>query len=249
MISKVPVIFFSGHVRFIGNSYIRPLNYFSYCMRRLVLQFPLSELKKNKKIDISQLQKVKTLEILQVLRQDQKVMIAIGRIELKVDVPDIENFIKRINEDVIEAKLLDIEKNGAYVVFVKQGLSKLPSSGSSMADEGYFISREIRGGKIKLTYIGNENQVKRVLENLQLAGVRYRIILLTDAKFSIDSPLNALTEKQRAVLIAAHELGYFDVPRKISSRDLAKKLGLRKSALATHCRKAELRVLTQLLKE
>ena len=72
---------------------------------------------------------------------------------------------------------------------------------------------------------------------------------MTDAKFAPDSPLNTLTEKQRRILIAAYKLGYFDLPRRVSSRELSEKLGLHKSALAAHIRKAELRLLDAVLSE
>ena len=72
---------------------------------------------------------------------------------------------------------------------------------------------------------------------------------MTEAKFSPDSPLNVLTEKQRRILIASYKLGYYDLPRKVGSRELAEKLGLHKSALATHIRKAERRLLADILSE
>jgi predicted DNA binding protein len=51
------------------------------------------------------------------------------------------------------------------------------------------------------------------------------------------------------VLLAAYKFGYYSLPRKIGSEQLAKKLSLHKSALAAHRRKAELRLITQVLKE
>jgi len=107
----------------------------------------------------------------------------------------------------------------------------------------------MRQGNFKMTFLGSIKQIRETLRTIERSGMRYRIVSLADAKFSPDSPLNALTEKQRKVLIAAYKLGYYNLPRKISSEQLAKKLNLHKSALATHRRKAELRILTQMLKE
>ena len=75
------------------------------------------------------------------------------------------------------------------------------------------------------------------------------MVLLTEAKFSLDSPLSVLTEKQKNVLITAYKLGYYDVPRKISSEQLSKKLNLHSSAFVAHRRKAEKRLLAQIIKE
>jgi predicted DNA binding protein len=61
--------------------------------------------------------------------------------------------------------------------------------------------------------------------------------------------LNALTEKQRRVLTTAYRLGYYNLPREIDSERLAKRLNLKRSTLVVHRRKAELRILANLLKE
>ena len=220
-------------------------------MRRLILEFSVNELGKDQNIDVSRLKKVKTLEILQVLRQDREEITSIGRIEVEGAVSNIEDFVKLISDNVFEVKLLERERTGAYVVFVKQKLSKSQTSSSNELSDngGYVVSREIREGKVNLTFLGSARQIKKLLEDFQRLKMRYRISLLTDAKFSLDSPLNVLTEKQREVLIAAYRLGYYNLPRKISLRQLAKKLNLHKSALATHCRKAELRLLAQTIGE
>ena len=100
-----------------------------------------------------------------------------------------------------------------------------------------------------MTLVGSTKQIKDTLRIVENLGILYRILQLTDSKFSSDSPLCVLTDKQRKVLIASYRLGYYDVPRRISSEQLSKKLNLHKSALAAHRRKAELRVLSQILKE
>ena len=100
-----------------------------------------------------------------------------------------------------------------------------------------------------MTILGSVDQLKGIIEEFRRIKRRFSIVSLTDAKFSVDSPLNSLTEKQREVLVEAFRSGYYDLPRKISSAQLAKRLNLHKSALASHRRKAELRLLTHLLNE
>jgi predicted DNA binding protein len=95
--------------------------------------------------------------------------------------------------------------------------------------------------------LGDNNQVKEFLELMDEMGIRYRIISLMDAKFSPSSPVSSLTDKQREALILAFTLGYFDTPRKISSEELAEKLGIVHSTLAVHLRRAERRLLSEIL--
>jgi predicted DNA binding protein len=90
--------------------------------------------------------------------------------------------------------------------------------------------------------------MKEALEFLEKAG-NFKVISLMDAKFLPSSPVSRLTEKQREAIILAFNLGYFDTPRKISSEQLANKLGLANSTLAVHLRRAERRLLAEMLNE
>jgi predicted DNA binding protein len=73
--------------------------------------------------------------------------------------------------------------------------------------------------------------------------VRYKILSLTNANFSPDSPLSKLTDKQRTILLSAYNLEYYDIPRRFDSEQLAKKLNLGRSTVAEHLRKAEQRLI------
>jgi predicted DNA binding protein len=108
---------------------------------------------------------------------------------------------------------------------------------------------EIRDGRVKMGFLGDEKQVTGFLDALEKTEVHYRIVLLAEAKFSPESPLSRLTEKQRRAIVLAYELGYFESPRKISSEQLAKKLNLVKSTLTVHLRRAERRLLADMLNE
>jgi len=81
------------------------------------------------------------------------------------------------------------------------------------------------------------------------AQIHYKVVMLTDADFSPFSPLNQLTEKQREVLLAAYKNGYYDIPRRINTRQLSKKVGIGDSTLAEHLRKAERHLLVSLLSQ
>ena len=104
----------------------------------------------------------------------------------------------------------------------------------------------VRDGKVRVTLVGDDEQVKEFLEN---GSVNYKVLSLTDAKFSLNSPISRLTEKQQEAISLAFRLGYFDTPRKISVEELAAKLGLASSTLAVHLRRAERRLLADMLNE
>ncbi len=107
----------------------------------------------------------------------------------------------------------------------------------------------MHGDIVRMMFVGNIEQIDELLAKIETIGIPYKLISLTDAKFAFDLPLNSLTEKQRTILIEAFNNGYFDVPRRINSEQLATKLKIHHSALNMHLRKAELHIFTHMIKD
>jgi hypothetical protein len=218
-------------------------------MRRLILEFAKTEVEKlHGEIPMHD---IKTFEIIQLLRHDMDEFAAICRIE--PTNPDM-HFPNMASEEGLEnlsgAQILEREKSGAYIVFIKHKPVPVDVAGLFFQSiGGYIVSMEVHEDRIKLIYLGTAKQIKDILSVIRENGVHCKIISLTDAKFALNSPLNGLTDKQRKVLIAAFDLGYYSLPRRISTEALAKKLGLHKSALQVHRRKAEMRLIAEVLKE
>jgi predicted DNA binding protein len=150
-----------------------------------------------------------------------------------------------------ELKLLEF-KDGAFIVFLKRRPrpGHLLGTNITRPGGGYIISPfEISDGKIKLAFIGDRKQVREIIAGVEERGLNYKVISLTDVNLSLKSPLNSLTEKQRAILISAFKLGYCDVPRKINSDMLADHFGLRSATVVEHLRKAEKRLISAILNE
>jgi hypothetical protein len=208
-------------------------------MRRLVLEFSLKELDKFSAKPL--FENVKSFEILRVLKYDPKESAAICRVEL-----EDENVSTRIENlfpgEQLKAQLL--EQEGKIFTYLIKG-----ESTAHAKTGGYFDFYELRDGKLKIGFMGDMKAVKTLIALVEKKKIQYRLVSLTDAKVALHSPLNSLTEKQRRVLITAFESGYYDLPRKITSMELARKLGLRSATLVEHRRKAERRVLAELLKE
>ena len=59
--------------------------------------------------------------------------------------------------------------------------------------------------------------------------------------------LAVLTDKQREVMVAAFQNGYYDFPKKISSKRLCRKVGISKPTLLQHMRKAECRIFREII--
>ena len=67
------------------------------------------------------------------------------------------------------------------------------------------------------------------------------------AVVSMRSLLGGLTEKQRAALLVALSMGYYDTPTKVRTADISMKMMVPRTTYETHLRKAEGKVLRALL--
>jgi hypothetical protein len=196
---------------------------------------------------LKMLQKIKLFEILHMLRHDEEEFAAIFRIEPKEASLNIEELLKAFLFDVkYEYQLLEYEE-GTYTYFIKgKHQQPSPETQSKKINMYLILPFSLRDEKIRVTWVGDNEQVKEFLESIRIS---YKIVSLMDAKFSPSSPLSRLTEKQRDAIILAFKLGYFETPRKISIDELSAKLGLASSTLDVHLRKAERRLLAEMLNE
>ncbi len=213
-------------------------------MRRVTIELDLDEMSKFENNPM--LEKIKSLEILQFLKDGPEEFAAIFRIEFEDQTAKVEDFI---DDDILDLQMLDHEKNGAYIYFIKSKPAAHPSiQFDPFAAGGYLsVPFEIRDGRARMSYLGSGKQVKTFLDGIEKAGVKYRVARVSDAKFPQDSPLSRLTEKQRRVLVAAYRLGYYDEPRRISSLELARRMKVGSSTLINHRRRAERRLLAELV--
>jgi DNA-binding CsgD family transcriptional regulator len=102
-------------------------------------------------------------------------------------------------------------------------------------------------GRLRVVMIGETNEVlQEALAEMppELDVTVERIGPYPDASENIAS---LLTDRQREVLDVALDLGYYDVPRQASHRDIAEQLDLSVGTVGEHLQKIESRVFTNLL--
>lgn len=216
-------------------------------MRRIILELYEKEL--GSVIEQIQFAKVNLLELLHFLKFDQNEIAAIGRVSFKDADSKVEDLLDTSSHTKVQ--LLEPEEGGSYMILVRWR----PKPGSLISDhvergKGYIVGPFVfRDGRLKITFLGNQKQVQEFLGRVEQHGLSYRVVSVTDAKFSPYSPLGYLTEKQINVLTLAFKLGYYDLPRKLNSDQLANQLNLANSTVVEHVRKAERRILAQMLGE
>jgi predicted DNA binding protein len=105
----------------------------------------------------------------------------------------------------------------------------------------------VREGVEHWSVLVNEENKTSLLQQLDAVGVvkvdRIERVNLRDILATRQAPEPDLSPRQLLVLKTAYDEGYFDSPRRTSSRELATRLGLAQSTLLEHLRKAQSKLL------
>jgi len=100
--------------------------------------------------------------------------------------------------------------------------------------------------KLVLAFSVNNEVLKEFLDAISILG-DIKNISFQPAAFSDYTILSCLTERQREVITVAKKSGYYDVPRKVNAEELSKKLGVSRATITEHLRKAEQRIIKNIL--
>jgi hypothetical protein len=97
-----------------------------------------------------------------------------------------------------------------------------------------------RGATVEL--VGDQRTISETLREYEAAGVSPELAKLGDYE-GTERALDALTERQREVVQVAYEMGFYDVPRQVSTDDVAAELDVDSSTVAEHLQRAERNLL------
>lgn len=167
----------------------------------------------------------------------------------EVNPEDILNDLLEIPH-VKEAKL--IPKNGHYLLYVRADLLSAPlpknvfdlfevqKKGMVIFEKGTFSPEGVN-----LYVICEDELVSDVISTIKdVYGAEVAGIEDYSPEYS---PILKLTEKQFEVLLFAYKSGYFDNPRRVTLRELAQMLGLSPSTVKEHLRKAQKKILEEII--
>lgn len=200
------------------------------------------------------LEKLESLELLELIKVDfkQGTKLAIAAVTVK-DGFTVQNIWD--TEFIEMLTVLSQEKN-RYVCLIKtkamMKVSAMLGLDHSKLEKEYSYDLVwdtptlFTQDKLIISVISTEENLRRFLHSITFAG-RITKLSYMKAMYTDDSFLSCLTEKQRQVLIAANKHGYYEYPRKITSEQLAQKVGLSKPTVVQHLRKAEVRLISHIL--
>lgn len=204
-------------------------------LRRVILEVPRRCLSQEEGAE-----RVDTLGIIQMLRSDANFYSGICRVRPR-GRRSLEELVGAFGITRIEP--LSKEKDGSCIAYIEgRPMSHWIRTGSAR-DAYQSPPFELTPTAWRKTLIGSEAQIRRSIKKLEMAGLKFKIAWSGDADFGPGSLISTLTQGQRKVLSVAHEIGYFDFPRRAGSDKLAETVGLSKSTVSEHLRRAEKSVL------
>ncbi len=102
--------------------------------------------------------------------------------------------------------------------------------------------------RVVLSFIGEQKNLLKFVAMLKEGEVG-EIVNMTfkRAAYQRKDLLSVLTDKQREVMVAAYRYGYYDLPKRIGSERLAERVNKSKPTMLEHLRKAERRILAEIM--
>jgi predicted DNA binding protein len=213
-------------------------------MRKLIIEFTPESF-----IRIYQgkmFESMESFELLELLKMDFQKGIKLGLMQITVK----DGFVLEDVELPDNVEISNILKTDGrkYTCIVKV---RVPKEFKKMMKEFnldliWTTPSYISEGKTIISCIGEEDDLRKFVELCKNLGT-IKNVSFKKAAYQEHDILSALTDKQREIVIAAKQYGYYDMPRKISSEELSKKVGISKATLLEHLRKAEVRLMENIL--
>jgi DNA-binding CsgD family transcriptional regulator len=215
-------------------------------MRRVTMEFDYQ--RAWKQIFGSNAEKVEVLEALRCFKCDTQGLALICRIRLKDKSMTVTDLLHKGLITNIET--LYIEKDGSVVVFI-EGRSCVPQPPKDMELPKMLMTHPpdfLDVDRMKVELVGKEDEISKFLQyTSKLSNNSFKILGLTSIDTKGESLLSKLTLRQRQMLLTAYALGYYEVPRKISSDELSRHLNVDKSTIVEHLRKAERKLIGSII--
>ena len=95
-----------------------------------------------------------------------------------------------------------------------------------------------------LSFVGSQEAIRDVLRHFEAAGTTPNLCKLAEYNGD-DTAVKSLTERQLEVIQTAYDVGFYEIPREASTKDVAAELGLNAATVSEHLQRAERNILTQ----
>jgi predicted DNA binding protein len=188
---------------------------------------------------------IRSYEVLEVLKMDHMKGLYVDLIEchLKENVA-IEELTSIGNMDILSVIRSEGEKHICLVLGHQQEDANDIFRGLNLI---YTAPSLISEDRIIVSFISSQKDMARFVELVKAHIGKVVNMTFKQSTYEKKDLLSILTDKQREMMTAAYRYGYYDIPKRISSDRLSEKVNVSKPTLLEHLRKAERRILTEIL--
>lgn len=151
-------------------------------------------------------------------------------------------------DQIVESEIFNTDNGDTFNLYVRFKPGSPVTDLLELANEnGLIIDTpfEFTDGGMEMTVVGKNERVQESLPDfMRLTEDAQTVLNQVGAYAPEESDLErALTERQREVVEAAVEVGYYDNPRQATHEDVAEHLDCTASTAGEHLRKAEAKVM------
>ena len=139
------------------------------------------------------------------------------------------------------------ETDRGHVYVISFTAPALPEAMAEQAEELLgTCDPQLEGEGTRMSLVGRQETIAELIREYQGAGVSPELERLGSYR-GPDRLLDDLTDRQREVIRTAHNMGFYEVPREVSTEEVATELELDPSTVAEHLQRAERNLLDGLL--
>lgn len=184
---------------------------------------------------------IESYEVLEVIKIDYAGGIFVDVIQvISKEGIDIETLTKIGNMEVLNV----LRSDGNKHICMVRGQAKHEKLDLDLI---WTTPSMVSENKVIVSFIGSQNSIIKFVEGTKARVGEITSMTFQKAAYERGDILAVLTEKQKKIMLAAYKHGYYDIPRKIKSQDLAQKVNLSKPTLIEHVRKAESRLMEEIM--
>jgi predicted DNA binding protein len=214
-------------------------------MRKLILQIePHEEMREELK---PLMEIIQSYEILESLKIDWEEGICIDLIEFIFNESVSIHDVKYIGPMEIISVLKSDGNNHTCLVKHREPEDSREIFKEFDLDLIYSTPFIISNEKLTFSVIGDNKNLNKFIELIKIHAGKIENMSFKKAAYQKHDILTVLTDKQKEILLAAKKHGYYKYPRKVNSGELAQKIGLSKGTTLEHLRKAEERLMDNIL--
>ncbi len=197
-----------------------------------------------------------SIEVMQTLFASEKTMVEMVRIRRRANFYTPGDVAEKRSElskkyGLIDFELLDAdETSGTYRVIVKHRTPrKLSPLLRDLGDSVFLASPlKIESGKVPMTLFVEEEKLQKAVERLGEQNVKFSISSVRNAAVG-KKKTGGMTPVQLSLVRMAQAMGYFEVPRRANTEDVARMAGVTAPAVSKAIRRAERLLVEKMLEE